>query len=218
MKNNTINIPSNYEFKFVCPSNADNENTFENFYGRKEITVKCEYDQYLQVPGEEYPNTFSDFLCIEPLASITKRTGMRCTAANSELIKIGYQTPSKFLDVYKVCFDKDKNVPVYTESKISPTDVIVKPIETDYVKDKALAFDPEELYNCEMQIREISSVLGAWFHADDRCCFNKKLLVNPAFMPNGPAQIAAYNYFNVAPSWSTCNGMVSKNFYKLGQL
>lgn len=206
-------MPNNYEFKFACPSNADYENRLKNFYGRKEITVKCEYDQYLQVPGDSNPYTFSEFLCIKPLASMAKRTGTRCSAANAELIKIGYQTQSKFLDVYTVCYDKDKIVPVYTESKILPTDVVVKPIETDFVKDSSLLFKPEEVYNCDIQIREISSVLRSWFHADDKCCFDKKLLLNPAFMHNGPNQIAAYNYFNVAPSWSTCNRMVSKTYF-----
>lgn len=197
--NGNLEIPSNKGVLLYCPSG------FTNF-PRSKVTAICDRETYFAVDGSIY--NYSDLRCREEVQPKIRRTGRQCRYRNTEQIKIGYEVLGEFLEVFEVCVNKDSQLPIYAKQEISRSladEELKRPMW--HVDLLPLEFD--EAYQCNAQINVISSTLQKWFHADDRCCFDKRQLVNTRDLPGGLPQKAALNYLNVIPQWSTCNAKVT---------
>ncbi|XP_049878315.1 hemicentin-2-like [Pectinophora gossypiella] len=193
-----IKIPPNEYIRLSCPDG------FEKF-NKIEMLVSCDRETNFTVDGTVHK--FSDFSCKEEIKPVVKGTGKNClfSKSSSEAIKIGYEIRGRFLEVYNICLDKDTKTPLYTNHVINHGLSGVDLKRTQWHKSELLPFNFDELYNCELQLNTISSVLGKWFHKDDNCCFSKRRLVNPRDVIPGLSQVATYSHLNIVPHWSTCN-------------
>lgn len=174
-----------------------------------EVTATCERDTKFRIGRNTYD--YSDFECRNDVEITIRRTGRQCRVEDSEAVKVGYMVGANFLEVFEVCLDKERNAPVEAKHRLrrSLADVEPKNLSVEwYSYDELLPLNLDEIYNCDIQINHISSLLGKWFHSDDKCCFKKRQLINPRDLPAGLAQKAAFSYLNVVPQWSTCNSKV----------
>lgn len=197
--NGNLEIPSNKGVLLYCPSG------FTNF-PRSKVTAICDRETYFAVDGSIY--NYSDLRCREEVQPKIRRTGRQCRYRNTEQIKIGYEVLGEFLEVFEVCVNKDSQLPIYAKQEISRS-LADEELKQPMWHVDLLPLEFDEAYQCDAQINVISSTLRKWFHADDRCCFDKRQLVNTRDLPGGLPQKAALNYLNVIPQWSTCNAKVT---------
>ncbi|XP_028169127.1 hemicentin-1-like isoform X2 [Ostrinia furnacalis] len=200
--NGVLRIPSKKRLSLYCPSGFE-------IIPEKKISVICERETNFLVNGHLYE--YTDLNCQEEIQPKIRNTGRRCNSGNSEVIKIGYEFPDDFQEVYEVCIDKDYNVPVYAKQRIQRS-LADKELKGPMWESDSFPLEFDELYWCDTQINAVSSLLRRWFHETDRCCFDRRQLVNSRDLSGGLPQKAALTYLNVVPHWSTCN---TKNWDEL---
>lgn len=131
---------------------------------------------------------YNNLKCNKEITPLAKATGKKCHVGNTELLLVGFSLRRQFLDVYEVCFDKDENVTIYTKNKIDKFLANSVPKESiKFIGSKYLPDNSNDIYKCR-----------------DKCCFEKRQLVNPRDVAPGYPQVSTYNDLNVSPHWSTC--------------
>ncbi|XP_075981850.1 hemicentin-2-like [Anticarsia gemmatalis] len=193
-----VTMNKNQGFFFYC------SNGFTNF-PKKIVYATCEGDTQVKIHKNIY--AFRDIKChaeVEPTVQYTDRP---CSYGNTEYLNVGYNVFSRFINVYDVCLDKDKNVPLYTRHELSPAQYGVSQNTSNWFKHSLLPFEFDTMYNCDNQMTDISL-----FQSYDGCCFDRRQLVNPKDLQPGVPTTAAFTYLNVVPHWSTCN---SKNWVEV---
>ncbi|XP_050355402.1 hemicentin-1-like [Nymphalis io] len=178
-----MRIPKNTQFLFVCPESNIIHKSVN--IGEQRL-ASCVGNTVFDIVGRNID--FKDLRCNQEIKPLSKRTGLRCSLGNTELLKVGYGFRSEFLGVYDICFDKDKNVTIYSKHFIhrSLADSVPN-IPIKFAGSNHLPKDFNAIYECK-----------------DECCFAKRQLVNPRDVSPGFPQVATYNDLNVSPHWSTC--------------
>lgn len=179
-------------------------------FPKSEIRVECVENSDFLVEGRIY--NFSQLKCTTEMKPTSRRTGFHCgKKTNTEKVDIGYYIGgrTKFIDVYEVCLDKDKRLPIYAKQNLNQTLAGFLPHDTTWHRSDLVPYNYEVMYDCRRQNDYISNFLRKDFHKSDRCCFGMRQLVNPKDVTPGLSQIASYNYLNVIPQWSTCTNEVS---------
>ncbi|CAH2087946.1 unnamed protein product [Euphydryas editha] len=179
-----IRMLKNELILITCPESSILYDKFN--IGKEKILVSCAGNQMFTISGRYVD--FNDIKCKKQITPLAKATGKKCNTGNTELLLVGFSLRHQFEDVYEVCFDKDKNVTIYAKNNIDrflANKLPKGPIK--YVGSKYLPPNVNDIYECR-----------------DRCCFAKRLLVNPRDVSLGFPQVATYNDLNVSPQWSTC--------------
>ncbi|KAM3966005.1 hemicentin-2-like [Aphomia sociella] len=192
----SMQIPKDEIVILSCPERFD-------LIPTSEIQATCVNGSNFNINGNIYK--YTDLKCSTPIKPVVKHTGLRCNPGRTESIKIGYTIRERFLEVYEICLDKDRGVPIFAKNFVHWSTAGIEPKDTIWSDHKSAPYNFDALYDCNYQINGISSVLGKRFHTDDRCCFAKKQLVNSRDVAPGLPQIATYSHLNVVPHWSTCN-------------
>nr|XP_026491835.1 hemicentin-1-like isoform X2 [Vanessa tameamea] len=178
-----MRIPKNTKFLLVCPTSYITHKSTN--FGQQRL-ASCVGNTEFQIIGKNID--FEDLNCNEEIKPLSKSTGLHCSRGNTELLKVGYSLRSEFLGVYDICFDKDKNVTLYSRHHIHRSLADRVPdIPIKFTGSNHLPKDFNAIYKCR-----------------DKCCFAKKQLVNPRDVSPGFPQVATYNDLNVLPHWSTC--------------
>nr|XP_049697507.1 hemicentin-2-like [Helicoverpa armigera] len=191
-------IPKAEYFYFNCPEK------FANFPSGAHVMAFCERDNQIKIRGINY--NFEDLKCNEEVKPDIMETGFECLPGNTQYIQIGFRVHNEFLKVYEVCYDNDKNEPLFAKHKLSP-DHTDSSIESEWFND-ILPHDFDSMYDCARQAYDISLALPG-VRSDGSCCYGKRQLVNSKNLQPGVPASASFNYLNVVPQWSTCN---SKNW------
>ncbi|XP_039747746.1 hemicentin-1-like isoform X2 [Pararge aegeria] len=195
-----LRIPASHSMLMICPNtfiNIDGINYGDNLKG------SCINGSIFDIDGRYVD--FSDIRCNDKVVPLTKNTGIACGPGYTELLKIGYNVGVEFMSIYDVCFDKRLKLPLYAKHDINPMAADSVPNESiDYVKNKHLPFEFDDMYNCGQQRDSILFLTGKRLSTNNRCCFAKRQLVNPRDVITGYQQVATYNYLNVIPKWGTC--------------
>ncbi|OWR49308.1 hemicentin-2 [Danaus plexippus plexippus] len=117
--------------------------------------------------------------------------------------------------VYDVCLDHEQKIPLFAKQTSNKGIALnAPPGDYTFVESKYLPFHFGDMYDCDSQLRFISSSIGKSIKPvkDVECCFTKRQLINPRDVLPGLSQVAVYSYLNVIPHWSTCG---TKNWDEL---
>ncbi|CAG9571838.1 unnamed protein product [Danaus chrysippus] len=210
-----VHIPIYKDFLLTCPGSSiiyDGQTFGQN------VKTKCSIEK----DKIEIRNRIIDYdklKCAEKIKPLAKRTGMSCFEQyrkNTELLQIGFTSRSKFLKVYEVCLDYEQRIPVFAKQILNKGIALNAPSgDYAFVESKFLPFHFGDMYDCDSQLRFISSSIGKSIKSDFKdpeCCFTKRHLINPRDVLPGLSQVAVYSYLNVIPHWSTCG---TKNWDEL---
>ncbi|KAJ2945341.1 hypothetical protein O0L34_g9432 [Tuta absoluta] len=189
-------IPHNQVVLLSCRSES-NSNFFENIPRTSELKAKCNYEDNLLVNGKMYKP--SDLQCSAEVAPTIQATGQKCFYENSEIFNLGFdvvQPEPHFLNVFTVCFDKSKNVPIYTKVNVSQTNNIGLDVQKTLWK-KFGIYDEKNEEFCE---------------EGSKCCVKPRQLVGQLEVANGPAQLATFiKGLNTVPYWDGCQNIINDN-------
>ncbi|KAI5633535.1 immunoglobulin i-set domain-containing protein [Phthorimaea operculella] len=183
-------MPHNHAVLLSCRSKAT-LNYFENLPKTFEIEAKCDHEDNFLVNEKIYK--LSDLHCGSDLVHTIQATGQKCFYEHSEVYNVGFNVvlpEPHFLNVYTVCFDKSKNVPIY--SKVNVT--LSNQIELDIEKTSWEKFGRYNEKNEE------------FCKEGSKCCLKQSQLVGQLEVANGPAQSSTFiKGLNTVPYWTGCN-------------
>ncbi|KAH9643687.1 hypothetical protein HF086_001797, partial [Spodoptera exigua] len=202
---NYMIIPHKSHFYMRCPSGFVNPELFLN----SNIMPYCERDDIVKIAGNFYK--FGDLKCNKEAKPNFENTEEQCFGDNTEYVKLGFRPSSSnnyVVEVYRVCFDKVNDVPLFTMHQLSPHHTDIPSTSPWYSSSDTSTEDFEELYNCRRQLYDVSMALGRGLRSAS-CCFGKRHLVNPRDLLPGIPVTVSFEYKNIVPHWSTCN---SKNW------
>ncbi|KAF9410132.1 hypothetical protein HW555_010708 [Spodoptera exigua] len=202
---NYMIIPHKSHFYMRCPSGFVNPELFLN----SKIMPYCERDDIVKIAGNFYK--FGDLKCNKEAKPNFENTEEQCFGDNTEYVKLGFRPSSSnnyVVEVYRVCFDKVNDVPLFTMHQLSPHHTDIPSTSQWYSSSDTSTEDFEELYNCRRQLYDVSMALGRGLRSAS-CCFGKRHLVNPRDLLPGIPVTVSFEYKNIVPHWSTCN---SKNW------
>lgn len=207
--NLTLLVSENVGEKIVLPKGRDVvwfcSNRFDKF-PTKHVTGSCEGDANFVIDEKTYD--YSEIMCTEEVKHIAIRTGEKCMSGYTEKVKIAYKlSDDAKLVIYEICLDLANNVPIYAKHvlrKLFANDEY----ETTWSDNEEFGINFEEAYDCDYQVKTIGDWLGSNFHNEDKCCFDKRQLVNTRDVFPGVPQKSTYSYFNVVPKWSSCDVQV----------
>ncbi|CAH0663934.1 unnamed protein product [Spodoptera exigua] len=202
---NYMIIPHKSHFYMRCPSGFVNPELSLN----SNIMPYCERDDIVKIAGNFYK--FGDLKCNKEAKPNFEDTEEQCFGDNTEYVKLGFRPSSNnnyVVEVYRVCFDKVNDVPLFTMHQLSPHHTDIPSTSQWYSSSDTSTEDFEELYNCRRQLYDVSMALGRGLRSAS-CCFGKRHLVNPRDLLPGIPVTVSFEYKNIVPHWSTCN---SKNW------
>ncbi|XP_061380842.1 hemicentin-1-like isoform X2 [Danaus plexippus] len=212
--NEYVHIPIYKYFLLSCPGSSViyNGETFG-----QNVKTKCsELKDKIEIKNRIID--YDKLKCTKKMKPLTKRTGISCFEQhgnNTELLQIGFFSRSKFLKVYDVCLDHEQKIPLFAKQTSNKGIALnAPPGDYTFVESKYLPFHFGDMYDCDSQLRFISSSIGKSIKSvkDVECCFTKRQLINPRDVLPGLSQVAVYSYLNVIPHWSTCG---TKNWDEL---
>ncbi|KAF9424430.1 hypothetical protein HW555_000569 [Spodoptera exigua] len=202
---NYMIIPHKSHFYMRCPSGFVNPELSLN----SNIMPYCERDDIVKIAGNFYK--FGDLKCNKEAKPNFENTEEQCFGDNTEYVKLGFRPSSNnnyVVEVYRVCFDKVNDVPLFTMHQLSPHHTDIPSTSQWYSSSDTSTEDFEELYNCRRQLYDVSMALGRGLRSAS-CCFSRRHLVNPRDLLPGIPVTVSFEYKNIVPHWSTCN---SKNW------
>ncbi|XP_022823879.1 uncharacterized protein LOC111354573 [Spodoptera litura] len=122
-----------------------------------------------------------------------KKMKKECITKTAELIKVGYDV-GQFVEIYSVCFDPHKNMPLRTIQKITTID------------DEPRLLAPSNDWLVHPGIGNVNINRGfTCQHDNETCCYEKTYMANPRYFIHGLAKKAAFiDFLNVVPSWRNC--------------
>lgn len=213
--NEYVHIPIYKYFLLSCPGSSViyNGETFG-----QNVKTKCS-EQKDKIEIKNRIIDYDKLKCTKKIKPLTKRTGISCFEQhgnNTELLQIGFFSRSKFLKVYDVCLDHEQKIPLFAKQTSNKGMALnAPPGDYTFVESKYLPFHFGDMYDCDSQLRFISSSIGKSIKPvkDVECCFTKRQLINPRDVLPGLSQVAVYSYLNVIPHWSTCGTKVSIESY-----
>ncbi|KAH9643686.1 hypothetical protein HF086_001796 [Spodoptera exigua] len=201
---NYMIIPHKSHFYMRCPSGFVNPELSLN----SNIMPYCERDDIVKIAGNFYK--FGDLKCNKEAKPNFEDTEEQCFGDNTEYVKLGFRPSSNnnyVVEVYRVCFDKVNDVPLFTMHQLSPHHTDIPSTSQWYSSSDTSTEDFEELYNCRRQLYDVSMALGRGLRSAS-CCFGKRHLVNPRDLLPGIPVTVSFEYKNIVPHWSTCNSKV----------
>ncbi|XP_059046686.1 hemicentin-2-like [Achroia grisella] len=194
--NKYVRVPINEGVILSCPESF-------NVLRAREVIARCVNESNFDINGKIYK--YSDLKCTTLAKPVFRNTGLHCAGPRTESIKVGYLARREFLEVYEVCLDKKKRIPLYTKSTLNWAMAGIESKDAKWTNYESLPYDFNALYDCSNQIHEISFKLGRRFHTDDGCCFAKRQLLSSKDVRPGLPQIATFTNLNIIPQWSTCD-------------
>ncbi|XP_022823576.1 hemicentin-2-like isoform X1 [Spodoptera litura] len=201
-------IPHKGYFYMRCPSGFVNPGL--SLYSN--IIACCERDNIVKIGRKPY--NFADLQCNKEVTPNIEHTENKCFGDNTEYVGVGFKSQGYFMEVYRVCFDKVNDVPLFTKHHLSPHHTDISSTSQWFSSSDISAEEFEELYNCRRQLYDISIALRRRLRSDS-CCYGRRQLVNPRDLLPGIPATASFEYKNVVPHWNSCS---SKNWDDLEEL
>ncbi|XP_049878314.1 hemicentin-1-like [Pectinophora gossypiella] len=191
-ENKFVYVKHNTKLLLTCHSQANKPNTFENLPEKSHAIVTCDHETSFLINDKPYK--ISDLQCKSDTTPAVQKTGEQCADTNSEIVKVGYNIPEakgKFLEVYSLCVDKDRNVPLYTKVTMRrPENSLPLPKIT---LDKWLKYGSHKENNSD------------YCSVTSGCCLEDSQLVSTMDVRQGPPQVATLvETSNFVPVWRDC--------------
>lgn len=192
--------------KLTCPDKKISN--YINQIKKSQVISQCKGGDQFDINGNIYK--FSELKCTEALEPTMKETNETCLDKNSELIKVGFETLTEFVNVYDICIDKEKRIPLYTEMNLTSRQYTNKTtIKYKWTKDLSADVNYNYIYNCNTQRSKFRNIFR---NLPKSCCLTKVQLVDPLNV-YGPMQLTTFNYLNTVPIWNNCNEKVNYKLY-----
>lgn len=182
-----LKVPSGDSVIFSCPKAP--KNSFKLFPTMTQITAKCDKQDTFIVNGKE--QKLSDLHCAEEIDQVVVENPEKCLSEGSKLMRVGYEV-NDFLEAYEVCFDKSKNMPLYSRVTMYKSNQGRSVTQNWYNYPGIGAGKSDGGYTCA---NETST-----------CCYSKTQLVNARDVSD-PAQKSTFiDTLNAVPYWRPCEG------------
>ncbi|CAH0591582.1 unnamed protein product [Chrysodeixis includens] len=190
--NNHYLMKPQESIKVFCPGQATTVNEFQTF-NTNSLQATCVKQDIFEIDGKNY--VLKDLRCKNNVTPSIRNEKSKCLTETSEMIRVGYEVKG-LLGTYDVCFDYDKNVPLYTRALLSGAYDTPKttntwhkyPVIADEKLDKGMA--------CKDSLSS--------------CCYSRTLLVNDRIFNERQARDTTFiKPLNTILQWRPCTSRMT---------
>uniref|UniRef100_A0A2A4J8M3 Ig-like domain-containing protein n=1 Tax=Heliothis virescens TaxID=7102 RepID=A0A2A4J8M3_HELVI len=184
-------VEENEQITLSCPYQQDIPNRFRNYPKQTELKATCLHEDTFVVNGRNYK--LADLQCTNSIKLSVLREQVRCSklAEKPELIRVGYNM-TDFLEIYDVCFDHAKNMPLHARASITKTDDSLSTNYKWFTYPEIGSTKIERGFTCKDSMTS--------------CCYGKSQLLNAKDFNHEIEKKSTFvDYLNGIPIWRPCD-------------